>query len=323
MPTPRQYLCHRAPGHLDVTGSLDKPFWAIAPWTDDFVDIEGDTKPPPRFRTRVKMLWDDAYLYIGAEMEEPHVWGTLTEHDSVIFQDNDFEIFIDPDGDHHNYYELEINALNTTWDLRLVKPYRDGGPALNSWEIPGLRNAVSIDGTLNDPSDTDRGWSLEIAIPWAPLAEFSRSPAPPVDGDLWRVNFSRVEWDIDIVEGAYCKRPDRPEHNWVWSPQGAIDMHRPEKWGIVQFSSESPDFAELRADPSQTPRNRLMEVYWLQRAFRDSHGRYAESVSELVGADADIVLMLTREGYVAEVEVQRSGRWSIRHDSLFRHEALR
>ena len=51
---------------------------------------------------------------------------TLTEHDSVIFQDNDFEVFIDPDGDNHNYYEIEINALNTEWDLRLPKPYRDG-----------------------------------------------------------------------------------------------------------------------------------------------------------------------------------------------------
>ena len=132
MTEPRQYLCHRATSPLDLTGSLDKPFWQDAPWTDDFVDIEGDARPGPRFRTRVKMLWDDDFFYIGAEMEEPHVWATLTDHDCVIFQDNDFEVFIDPDGDNHEYYELEVNALNTTWDLRLVKPYRDGGPALNS-----------------------------------------------------------------------------------------------------------------------------------------------------------------------------------------------
>ena len=45
------------------------------------------------------MLWDDTYFYVAAHLEEPHVWGTLTKHDTVIFQDNDFEIFIDPDGD--------------------------------------------------------------------------------------------------------------------------------------------------------------------------------------------------------------------------------
>ena len=66
------------------------------PWTTDFVDIQGGAKPTPRFRTRAKLLWDDDYLYIAAELEEPHVWATLTQHDSVIFQDPDFEVFIDP-----------------------------------------------------------------------------------------------------------------------------------------------------------------------------------------------------------------------------------
>ena len=69
------------------------------------------------------MLWDDNYFYIAEQLEEPHVWATLTKHDSVIFQDNDFEVFIDPDGDNQEYYEIEINALNTDWDLLLKKAY--------------------------------------------------------------------------------------------------------------------------------------------------------------------------------------------------------
>ncbi len=93
----------------------------------DFVDIQGDAKPKPRFRTRAKMLWDDNYLYIAAEIQEPHVWATLTNHDSVIFQDPDFEVFMDPKGETQPYYEFEMNALNTTWDLRLNKPYMDQG----------------------------------------------------------------------------------------------------------------------------------------------------------------------------------------------------
>ena len=76
---------------------------------------------------------------VGAELEEPHVWGTLRRHDSVIFHDNDFEVFLDPDGDNHVYGELELNALNTTWDLLLTKPYKDGGRAIDDWEISGLR----------------------------------------------------------------------------------------------------------------------------------------------------------------------------------------
>src|SRR4051812_47184061 len=95
---PRGYVCYRATSPIKIDGKLDDAAWQAAPWTDDFVDIEGDKKPKPRFRTRVKMLWDNQYFYIAAELEEPHVWGTLTKHDSVIFQDNDFEFFVDPNG---------------------------------------------------------------------------------------------------------------------------------------------------------------------------------------------------------------------------------
>ena len=154
---PRRYVCYRAPSRLNIDGKLDEPVWAAAAWSEAFVDIEGDRRPRPRFRTRAKMPWDDEYFYVAAEMEEPDVWATLTERDSVIFHDNDFEIFIDPDGDTHAYYELEVNALGTVWDLMLMKPYRDGGPAINGWDIAGLQIGVDVRGTLNQTRRSRRG----------------------------------------------------------------------------------------------------------------------------------------------------------------------
>jgi hypothetical protein len=139
-------------------------------------------------------------------------------------------------GDRNEYYEFEINALNTGWDLFLPKPYRDGGKADNSWDIIGLKTAVHINGTLNNPRDTDIGWTVEIAMPWKVLAAFAHKAAPPNDGDEWRVNFSRVEWRHESVDGKYRKIANTKEDNWVWSPQGVVDMHRPEMWGIVRFS---------------------------------------------------------------------------------------
>lgn len=231
---PLRYVCRRATAPINVDGKLDDAAWRRATWTSDFVDIEGSAKPRPRFRTRAKMLWDDEYFYIAAELAEPHVWATLTEHDSVIFRDNDFEVFLDPSGDGLNYFEFEINALNTSWDLFLAKPYKLKGKADNSWEIPGLQTAVHVDGTLNDPSDQDRGWTVEIAFPWTAFA--SRAPVNrPDPGDVWRVNFSRVQWRVDIQDGRYVKVPGLKEDNWVWSPHGLVDMHVPEKWGFVQF----------------------------------------------------------------------------------------
>ncbi len=95
-PAPLSYDCYRTETPIRIDGKLDDPAWQKAPWTADFVDIEGAAKPTPRFRTRAKMLWDDNYLYIAAELEEPHVTATLTKHDSVIFHDNDFEVFLKP-----------------------------------------------------------------------------------------------------------------------------------------------------------------------------------------------------------------------------------
>ena len=236
----KTYDCGKIQMPIEIDGKLDDSAWQAAPWTDYFVDIEGSAKPAPRFHTRVKMLWDESYFYIGAELQEPHVWATLTQHDSVIFHDNDFEVFIDPNGDTLEYYEFEINALNTGWDLFLDKPYRMGGKADNAWEIPGLRTAVHVDGTLNAPADTDRGWTVELAFPWKVLGQYAHKPSPPRNGDEWRVNFSRVEWQHIIDNGTYRKVPNTKEDNWVWSPQGLVNMHVPEHWGRVRFTSAHP-----------------------------------------------------------------------------------
>ena len=232
---PKEYACYRTNAKITIDGKLNESAWHNALATDVFVDIEGDQKPLPRFVTHAKMLWDDQYFYIAAELEEPHVWGTLTKRDSVIFHDNDFEVFIDPNGDRNEYYEFEINTLNTGWDLFLPKPYRDGGKAQDSWDIIGLKTALHINGTLNNPKDRDRGWTVEMAFPWKALAEYAHKPTPPNDGDEWRVNFSRVEWQHEIVAGKYKKIANTKEDNWVWSPQGVVDMHRPEMWGVVRF----------------------------------------------------------------------------------------
>jgi hypothetical protein len=326
---PHGYVCNHLDGPIAIDGALDDPGWHDVPWTGAFVDIEGDARPRPRFRTRAKMAWDNGFFYVAAELEEHDVWATLTKHDAVIFHDNDFEVFIDPDGDNHEYYEFEINALNTGWDLLLRKPYRDGGPAENAWEIPGLRTAVAVAGTLNHPGDRDRGWTVEIAFPWRALAGLAHRPSPPREDDTWRVNFSRVEWEVDVVDQAYRKRPGRKEDNWVWSPQGAIDMHRPEQWGFVQFTTRPPsNDVAFRPESSWPARAALMRVYHAQVAFRKAHGRWAGGLAELgtqAGSAAPdsalgpIVLETTPEGYTASVVVRPPGqpslRWVVRHDS--------
>ncbi len=315
---PRHYICQRTAEPLAIDGRLDEAAWQLAPWTANFVDIEGDLKPAPRLRTRARMLWDDQYFYVAAHLEEPHVFATLTERDCVIFQDNDFEVFIDPDGDTHEYYELELNALNTQWDLMLVKPYRDDGAALNAWDIQGLKTAVHVDGTLNDPGDQDRAWTVEIAFPWAVLAQAAHRPTPPRDGDQWRVNFSRVEWRTKIVDGGYVKEIDPatdkpfPENNWIWSAQGLIAMHYPEMWGIVQFADRVAGSATVAyvPDPELEPAWFLRRVYYAERSFHGREGRFftrldecPEDLSSLAQRHGEPDIRVTASGFEAVVSI--------------------
>lgn len=287
----RTYAVYRTTGSITVDGRFSESDWIAAPWTADFVDIEGEDAPMPRFRTRAKMLWDEEALYVAAELEEPDVWATLTQRDTVVFYDNDFEVFIDPTGSTHNYYELEVNALGTVWDLMLLKPYRDGGPVLDAWDISGLDLAVRVDGTLNDPSDTDEGWTVEMALPWDVLEEAAPEGRPPRAGEQWRLNFSRVQWPTTVVDGRYEKDIDtteaHPEDNWVWSPQGAVDMHRPEHWGLVQFADASPenDTVDVRIPPTTRIKRVLRRLYHRQRQYREAHGQYASSLDALDAND--------------------------------------
>ena len=250
------YRAEKTLYHPVIDGSVSDEAWARASWSRAFVDIRGPEWPTPRHRTRMKLLWDDQFLYVAAELEEPHLWATLSSRDAIIYRDDDFEVFLDPEGDGVSYFEVEINALGTILDLFMDKPYREGGRAKILWDLPGLLSGVALQGTLNDPSDQDLGWTVELAIPWAELvppeegggsAAHTVGPGPPKPGEEWRVNFSRVDWPLEVFrdpssgELAYEKngRPGpenrHPEENWVWSPQGEINMHIPSRWGIVQF----------------------------------------------------------------------------------------
>lgn len=238
------------------------------------------------------MLWDDDYFYFLAELIEDQIWATLTERDSVIFYDNDFEIFIDPDGDSHQYYEFEINALNTVWDLLLVKPYRDGGPPVNGWDISGLKTAVFIDGELNRPGADNRKWSVEVAIPWASLKECAEDGRPPLPGEFWRVNFSRVEWQTEVQDGEYRKvvNPETgkpfPEDNWVWSPMGIINMHYPELWGYVVFADGEEGHQAFTLPEDERIKWELRRLYYRQRNHYEAHGEFAREMKELMGEDS-------------------------------------
>lgn len=280
---PRTYVAPRAATAPEIDGRLQDRAWSSTRWTRPFMDSRGPAHPTPEFRTRAKMTWDDDYLYLAAELEEPDVRASFTTRDTTVWRENAFEVFIDPTGDTHNYYEYQINARETQWDLLLTKPYRDGGIPISAWDVRGLKKAVAVQGTLNDPSDEDEGWTVELAFPWSVLAEAAPGGAPPDSGDQWRMNLTRMQWPVQVVDGSYVQDSTNNKEA-AWSPQGkGGGYHKPDRWGFVEFA-DTP--SESNADSIHISVNErvkwaLRRLYYRQNLYRDEHGAYAESLSAL------------------------------------------
>ena len=328
--TPRHYVAERIEVPVNIDGRLDESAWGNATWSEYFVDIEGDKKKAPAYKTRFKILWDSEHMYVGVEMEEPHVWANIKQHDAVIYYDNDMEIFLDPDGDTHNYFELELNAHNTVFDLFMPRPYRDGGSALHNWDVKKLRSAVAVRGTINNANDTDTAWYVELAIPFQSVSLGSTVQVPRA-GVAWRINFSRVQWDVDIVNDRHVKRVNKstgrvlPEHNWVWSQQGVINMHFPERWGYLYFSDSRS--GTIGSISSETPSDKLKKTLWLlyykQKDYYRQHKKYASSLRELQmpvtvnlpGVNGNLYLEATTRQFNANIHSagEKSG-WQINQE---------
>jgi hypothetical protein len=283
--TPENYVVYHADHPPVIDGNINELVWQQVNWTKEFVDIEGRDKPKPPYPTKVKMLWDDSCLYIAVQLTEPQIWATLKKHDEVVFHDNDFEFFIDPGNTTQPYFEVEVNPFNTIFDLLLTRAYRDGGVPVSSWDVPNLRSAVKIQGTLNDPSDKDEGWTVEMAVPLKALTINFRSQRPH-EGTIWRINFSRVEWDTKVVNGKYVKLTDDkgnplPEHNWSWSPQGLIAMHYPERWGYLLFSKQPINTVTFNLPYAEVQKKYLWLIYYRQKQWFVEHHQYALTLHDL------------------------------------------
>ncbi|MGA8855119.1 MAG: carbohydrate-binding family 9-like protein [Christiangramia sp.] len=310
---PRSYVAYRTVDTIIIDGIAEEASWEKSDFSEDFIDIEG--VKTPKYQTNVKMLWDDSYLYFYAKMEEPHIWATLKQRDTVIFYNNDFEIFIDPDGDAQNYMEFEMNALNTVWDLFIVKPYREPSPIIDNWDIKGLKSAVHIEGSLNDPSNQDKFWSVEVAMPWEALKEanvYGNGHA----NNFWRINFSRVNWDFELENQRYSRKTDEngnflPENNWVWSPQGVINMHEPEHWGYVFFSSETVgNTIQFEIPEDEKIKWYLFQLYRNQKAYHNEHGEWAKQLENII----EEPLIINGRSIKAELENHLAG-WNISIES--------
>ncbi|MDR1161901.1 MAG: carbohydrate-binding family 9-like protein [Tannerellaceae bacterium] len=312
---PPAYICYKAPAAITIDGILSPGEWDLVPCMSAFADIAGDTQRKPFLQTNVKMVYNDQGLYIAARMEEPNIRADMTEHDSPLYLNNNFEFFFNPTNDTHNYAEYEVNALGTEWDLFLTKPYRDGGLAFSNWEFMGMESAVHINGTINNPDDTDTSWSVEIFLPWPSIYQLTPGKNKPEAGEQIRANFSRAEWE-ENKEGS---------HFWAWAPSNVKNIHLPEFWGFVQLSDRQAGTGEetFIKHPDEETKWILRNLYYRQQQYHKAFGEYAASLAGLKADDvcpegsiARLTLSNTPSMYEITLPSSNGRVWSIRQDGM-------
>jgi hypothetical protein len=218
----KRYVARKVKTAPKIDGKLDDAAWKDAPETDAFVNTMSGA--PVEQKTTAKMVYDDKNLYIAFNNVDSDVWAELTKHDDKLWTQEVDEVMIDADGDGKTYVELQVAPNGTTFDSYLPM-YRQNQ---NDWES-NMKTAVKVDGTLNKRDDTDKGWTVEMAIPLESVK--GRAPTgpqiPPKVGDMWRINLYRM----DSPKG-------KAQVGSGWSPPLVGDFHALDKFGELVFGDE-------------------------------------------------------------------------------------
>ena len=198
-----------------IDGVLDDAAWKSATALTLVDSLDGR---PTKLRTTARLTWDDEALYVAFECEDPDVWGTFRNRDDPLYTQEVVEIFVDADADGRTYDEMEVSPHNVVFDAYF--PARRQGMDL-SWDS-GLQSAVKVNGTLDDPSDRDQGWTVEMRIPFARL--HSVPHVPPRPGNRWRFNLYRLDL------------PDRKNaQGQAFSPLFVGDFHAVDRFAWLVF----------------------------------------------------------------------------------------
>lgn len=217
----RQTTVKYTSGPIAIDGVLEESNWASATVVEDFVFTWWNEGDPDKQATKARMLWDDHNLYVSFQCIDQDIQATRVDRDDAVYRDDCVEVFASPEFDHpERYFNLEMNALATQLD-----EYRPAGAQGKpiGWNPDGIQVAVTVDGTINDDSDVDQGWTLEVAIPFALFQDVLPNGRPQV-GDRWRLNLNRLEANMAV------------KSQWSQGDRNFPRFHHPEYFGFVEFT---------------------------------------------------------------------------------------
>ncbi len=205
---------------IKIDGELKESFWKNAQTGGKFWLTNGSKIADSQ--TNVMVAIDNKYLYVGFDVEDKDIWSPYEKNDDKIYNHDVVEIFIDANGDKDEYYELQVSPKNIKFDCSFK-----GGPRKNqdvNWDS-GMKYGVKLNGTLNNPDDVDKGYTVEMAIPFEAIKDAANNP--PKDGDKWKIYIYRID------------KNQKGESEYTgWIPPYANDFHNLRYMGDLNFVYE-------------------------------------------------------------------------------------
>ncbi len=150
-----------------IDGVLDDKCWENA----SSFELTLDNGKKPIYPTKVKVCYDKNALYVSAHQSVPrgvNLRATVKSHDGSVWEDDCFEVFLDPHHTHAESFQLDINLLGTKFEYSTINRLWDG-----PWEAATKKR--------------DGFWDVEISIPYKSLGV-----SPPEVGTSWGFNTKRI-----------------------------------------------------------------------------------------------------------------------------------
>ena len=201
----KTYTASRIEKAPRIDGVLDDAIWQSIPATNTFtqnVPIEGRS---PKFKTEVKIGYDNFAVYVSAMLYDdfpdsiPHELG---KRDDGGLNADFFRFVIDPYDARHDAYDFGVYASGVQVDSKFSDPTFDA-----VWE-----SATKIN---------SKGWCVEIKIPYSAI----RFPKKPVQ-----------EWGLQLTRSAVR---NREFDQWCLTPKGSANPQR--FWGrLLGINKISP-----------------------------------------------------------------------------------
>ena len=218
----REVVCRWAASAPVIDGKLDDLVWASATVIEHFPAYWSNKEGGGG--TRARLLWDKDALYFAGTMTDAEIKSFGTKRNDTLWEGDVFELFFKPFEDRLEYYEFQVNPKSVILELPFATRGEDF-KKVAALAASGYKAVATVDGTVDQTGDKDRGWTVEGRIPWE---AFAKTGGRPEVGAAWKFAICRYDYGPEGTKTAAMSS----------APLRRFSFHRYEDYGVLRFAGQ-------------------------------------------------------------------------------------